>query len=125
MLTALGPQLQVLGLLPSTNLPTRIMSTSNETHIWPVSEERLLHAHCWRGFPTIGCYQATLCKLELRASPTQGPVLPATATAGTSEPEFGPTPSVPFPLVRGSCLVRGSRQESSRSRQIFRVCREH
>ena len=38
---------------------------------------------------------------------------PATVTAGISEPEFGPTPSVPYPLLRGS------RQENSRSWQFF------
>ena len=55
---------------------------------------------------------------NVRASPAQGPVLPATVTAGISEPGFRPTASVPFPLCSGSL------QKYSRSRHIFRVCRE-
>ena len=55
---------------------------------------------------------------NVRASPAQGPVLPATVTAGISEPGFGPTVSVPFPLCSGSL------QKYSRSGHIFRVCCE-
>ena len=56
---------------------------------------------------------------NLRASSVGRPVLPATVTAGFREPEFGPTPSLPVPLVRES------RQKSSRSRHFFRFWREH
>ena len=54
---------------------------------------------------------------QLRASSVGRPVLPATVYAGS--PGFGPTPSLPVPLLRGS------RQKSSRSRHFFQFWREH
>ena len=76
-------------------------------------DQNRMESSCDRGMRGLGIIHM------LRASLALPPWLTATSTNGRGRSGFGPTPLVPFPLLRGS------RQESSRSRQIFRVCREH